>query len=108
MKNRDAIAKYIGGYMMQEEEAHEIAGLTESLLEETDLSLYRDENPQIFLLIRCLTSYGTAAILMALALLATICIFILQNKRIIGLVYLGICSVLTGAFNLAATVIAGH
>ncbi len=105
-KNRDTIAE-MTLLIIEEGEARYLAEQMEDLLEQTDLSLYRDENPQVFRLISFLGSYGMAALFLVLAVLALAGIFILQSRKEKVLVYLGICSVLVGATNFAAGAMTG-
>lgn len=100
-QNRDTIYKDTGLWI-EEGEASLLVPQLEELLDQTDLSLYRDENPQIFLLIRCFGSYWMAALFLLLAALLLAGIIALQDKKSRGLIYLGVDLTLVGIFGFAA------
>lgn len=89
-------------FIIEEGESHQLVSRLEELLEQTDLSLYRDEDPGVFRLIRCFSSYGIAAALLTLAVLAAAGIFALQDRKSKALSYLGADLLLIGALDLAA------
>lgn len=77
----------------------------EELLDQTDLSLYREENPQVFLLIRCFASYWMAAIFLLLAILLVAGMIALQDRKVRCLIYLGVDMFLIGVANLATGIV---
>lgn len=100
-QNSDIIHKDTG-FTFEEGEVRQMVSQLDDLLDQTDLSLYRDENPQIFLLLRCFGSYWMAALLLLLAALLLAGIVALQDKKVKCLIYLGIDLILVGALNFVA------
>lgn len=106
-KNKETISKDINCWI-DDGEIHQIVSRLGELLDQTDLSLYRDENPQIFWLIRCLASYWTAVVFLALAALLLAGIIFAQTEKANGLIYLGIDMILVGIFSFAVSGITGN
>lgn len=105
-KNKDTISEDTSFYW-ETGEIHQLVKQFEGSLDQTDLALYRDENPQIFMWIRIFGSYGMAVFFLVLAALLLVLIIALQNKKLNALVYMGVTLILVGISNFAVGGMAG-
>lgn len=77
----------------------------EGFLDVLDLSIYRDQNPGPFLLVKYLLSYWMCIALLIVAILLSVSIFLLQKRNCRGLSFMGSTFIVIGIFNLLAGIL---
>ena len=77
----------------------------EGFLDVLDLSIYRDQNPGPFLLVKYLFSYWMGIALLIVAILLSVSIFLLQKRNSRGLSFMGSIFIVVGIFNFLAGIL---
>lgn len=103
IKNADDITK-ITGFRMSEDDAQLVIDdlKKNGILENTDLSVYRENNPRPFSLIKNSLSYWMMALLLIFSLLLMVSIFLIQDKKIKGLCFMSASLIAIGIGDLLA------
>lgn len=100
-KHEDDIYEITGIHLLEDDFTYMVEMMKqENTLENTALSVYRDENPGTFSLMKNLFSYWMLSLLLILVALLIFGIFLIQGKKLNGFCYLGISLVVTGVANL--------
>ncbi|MCM1541311.1 MAG: zinc ribbon domain-containing protein [Blautia sp.] len=104
-KNNDAIYAITDVHLTDDDLAYLVEIIEdEDLLENTDLSEYRHDNPGMFSMIKNMFSYWMLVLLLIVALALAVGIFLVQGKKLKGFLYLGISLFSVGAVDLIISI----